>query len=272
MARLSITTAWNETVAFIGREAQLILPIAFLLLALPGAGLQLVMPTPAPGVTPEFPPILLLLVPLAILAGMVGSIAITFLALRPGRSVGEALQRGLGRFLILFAASLLIGLAALILFVPLLVLFAGGAALTGGATPAAAAGPMLLVFLIFLVVMITFWVRLLPMNAVAAAEDVGPIGIITRSWALTSGYFWKLLGFVLLLCLAAIIVSVAISAVLGILLFLAAGPPEPGSVSMIVMMIVSALIQSVLSAIFLTLIARIYAQLAGGDDKSEVFA
>ena len=270
MARLSITTAWNETVAFIGREAQLILPIAFLLLALPGAGLQLVMPTPAPGVTPEFPPIFLLLVPLAILAGMVGSIAITYLALRPGRSVGEALQRGLGRFLILFAASLLIGLAALILLVPLLVLFAGSAALTA-ATPAAAAGPMLRVLLIFLVVMIAFWVRLLLMNAVAAAEDVGPIDIITRSWALTSGYFWKLLGFVLLLLLAALIVSVAISALLGILLFLAAGPPEPGSVSMIVMMIVSALIQSVLSAIFLVLIARIYAQLAGGDDRSAVF-
>ena len=272
MAKLSITTAWNETVAFIGREAQLILPIAFLLLALPGAALQLFMPTPAPGATPEFPPIFWLLFPVAIAAGMIGSIAIMHLSLRPGSSVGEALQRGLSRFLILFAASLLIGLAALVILIPLVLLFAGGAALTGGGNPAASAGPMLLAFLIFLVVMLVVWVRLLLMNAIATAEDVGPIGIILRSWALTAGHFWKLLGFILLLLVAAVILLFAISAVIGIVLFLAAGPPEPGSVSMIVMMIVSALIQSVLSAIFLTLIARIYAQLAGGDDKSAVFA
>ena len=272
MANLSITTAWNETVAFIAREAGLVLPIAFLLLALPGAAMQLAMPTPAPGQMPEFPPILLLLVLVAIVGGMIGSIAITYLALRPGRSVGEALQRGLSRFLILFAASLLIGLAAAILFVPLVVIFAGGAALSGASTPAAMAGPMLLAFLIFAVVAIGFWVRLMLMTPVAAAENVGPIAIIARSWSLTGGRFWKLLGFALLILLAAIVVSLAISAVLGIILFLAAGPPEPGSVSMIVMTIVSALIQSVLSAVFLVLIARIYAQLAGGDDRSEVFA
>ena len=45
MANLSITTAWNETVAFIAREARLVLPIAFLLLALPGAAMQLVIDT-----------------------------------------------------------------------------------------------------------------------------------------------------------------------------------------------------------------------------------
>ena len=272
MAKLSITTAWNETVAFIGREAQLILPIAFLLLALPGAALQLFMPAQAPGATPEFPPILWLLFPIAVATGMIGSIAITWLALRPGGSVGEALQRGLSRFLILFAASLLIGLAALALLVPLMLLFAGGAVLSGGTVPAAAAGPMLLAMLVFMLVVIAVWVRLMLMTPVAAAEDVGPIGIISRSWALTAGRFWKLLGFLLLLILAAIVVTFAVSAVIGIVLFLAAGPPEPGSVSMIVMMIVSALIQSVLSAIFLVLVARIYAQLAGSDDKSEVFA
>lgn len=271
MANLSITTAWNETVAFISREAGLILPIAFLLLALPGAAMQLVMPTPAPGQTPEFPALLLLLFPVALVAGMVGSIAITFLALRPGQSVGEALQRGLARFLILFLASLLIAVAAAIVLIPLVLLLAGGAALSGG-NPAALAGPLLLVLLVFVIAAIALWVRLLLMTPVAAAENVGPIAIISRSWALTGGHFWKLLGFALMLLLAAIVVSVAISAVLGIIVFLVAGPPVPGSVSMIVMMIVSALIQSVLSAVFLVLIARVYAQLAGSDDRSAVFA
>ena len=37
MANLSVTGAWNETMAFMKRESGLVLPIAFLLVALPAA-------------------------------------------------------------------------------------------------------------------------------------------------------------------------------------------------------------------------------------------
>ena len=87
MANLSITTAWNETAAFVQREARLLFPIAFLLIALPGAMLQALMPaagarpaarSPAPGS---------LLIPVLILASMIGKLAISYLAL--GRHLGR---------------------------------------------------------------------------------------------------------------------------------------------------------------------------------------
>lgn len=270
MANLSITTAWNETTSFVRREAGLILPIALLLIALPGAALQLAMPAPPPGEAAE-PGLWMLLLPVVMAASMVGTVAISFLALRPGTSVGEALQLGLRRFIILFAAWLLLALGLAIVLLPLILLFAGSAAFSGTADPAALAGPMLLAFLIFAMLAIALWVRLMLMVPVAAAEAVGPIGIIRRSWELTGGHFWKLLGLVVLLVILAVVVLVAISAVVGIFVIVAAGQPEPGGAAFFAIVIVSALLQSLISAFFVTLVARIYAQLAGPVD-ADVFA
>lgn len=271
MANLSISTAWNETAEFVKRESGLILPIAFLLIAVPGALMQILMPEPAaPGELPEGGAWLLIF-PIAIVASMIGTIAISLLALRPGTSVSEALQRGLRRFVPLFLASLLIGLAAAVVAIPLILIVAGGAVLTGGGNAAAAAGSILLVALILFVVGIAVWVRLMLMTPIAAAENVGPVAIIRRSWDLTAGHFWKLLGFALLLMIVGVIVVFAITAIFGILIFALAGAPEPGSTSMILMTIVSALLQSVLSAVFVTMLARVYAQLSGSP-TAEVFA
>ena len=268
MTNLSITTAWNETIAFVKREAGLILPIAFLLIALPGALMQMLMPLTPPGETPE-PGLWLLLLPVAIIAGMVGSIAITYLSLRPGASVEEALRVGLRRFIMLFAASLLVSLGFILAFVPLVLIFVGGAALSGNL--AASAGSLVLLLLIFLVVVIAVWVRLMLMTPVAAVESAGPIEIIRRSWQLTAGHFWKLLGFIILLLIAAVVVIMVVSMVFGLLLFAIAGRPDPGSTSMILLTIVTAVIQAVLAAIFATLIGRIYHQLSGGAPEA-VFA
>ena len=270
MANLSITGAWNETMAFMKRESGLVLPVAFLLVALPGALLQIVMPPPpAAGQPPELG-LWLLLVPVVAVAGMVGSLAISYLALRPGTSVGEALQVGLRRFLPLFLATLVVGCGFLLLLIPLIFIAGGGAALAGG-NPGVLIGAALLAFLAFAVVALAIWVRLMLMTPVAAVEKAGPLEIIRRSWDLTSGHFWKLLGLVLLLLVAALVLMMVVAMVAGIFLFALAGPPDPQSLSMILVTIVSSLLQAVLGAIFAVLVARIYAQLSG-DTTESVFA
>jgi hypothetical protein len=270
MANLSITGAWNETMAFMKRESGLVLPIAFLLIALPGALLQIVMPQPAaPGAPPELG-LWLLLLPVVAVAGMVAYLAISYLALRAGTSVGEALQVGLRRFLMLFLATLLVGCGFVLLLIPLLFIVGGGAALGGGG-PGALAGAAVLAILIFAVVALAIGVRLMLMTPVAAVEKAGPIEIIRRSWILTSGHFWKLLGLLLLLLVAALVLVMVVALVAGIILFMLAGPPDPQSLSMILITIVTALLQAVLSAIFTVLVARIYAQLSG-DTTESVFA
>ena len=261
MVSLSVSQAWNETAAFVKREAGLLLPIALLLLAVPGAAMQLAMPTPpAPGQTPEVGAWLLLL-PVVMFASIVATVAISYLALRPGTSVGEALQVGLKRFLPVFLASLLIGIVAIIIMIPLAILIMGGAIASGN--PSAAGGSILLFGLLAIVIGIAFWVRLMLMTPVAAAENVGPIALIRRSWALTKGHFWKLLALVLLVVAVAMVVIIAVSAIVGIFVFMIAGPPEPGSTSFILMTILSSVLSAIFSAVFVTLLARVYAQLSG---------
>jgi hypothetical protein len=269
MANLSITGAWNETAAFMKRESRLVLPVALLLVALPGALLQIVMPQPVAGEPPELG-LWLLLVPVVAVASMVGTLAISYLALRPGTSVGEALQVGLRRFLTLFLATLLVACGFAVLLIPLVVIASGGA-LLGGGEPAALLTATLLALLIFAIAAVGIWVRLMLMTPIAAVEKAGPIDLIRRSWALTAGHFWKLLGLVLLLLVAALVLMMVVAMVAGIFLFALAGPPDPQSLSMILITIVSSLFQAVLGAIFAVLVARIYAQLSG-DTTESVFA
>lgn len=276
MATLSITQAWNETAEFVRREAGLLLPVSFMLLALPNALMELLIPPPPmPGQAPE-PGLWLLLVPLLVVAGMIGNVAISYLAIRPGSSVGEALRRGAARMPALLGAAILLGIAFVVLFfivalfVAMLVPGAMTAAQGGTPTPAMLRG-ILYVMLIIAPVAIYFAARLMVMTPAAAAESGGPLNLIARSWGLTAGHVWKLVGFLLLVAILVGILTAAIEAVVGILFALLAGPIEPGSTSTLLVVIVMTLVNMVVGAYLASFVARIYAQLSGAG-TSEVFA
>jgi hypothetical protein len=269
MASLSIGRAWEETAAFAQREGRLVFPVAFLLMALPGAIFQALTPVTRPGEAPEAG-LWLLFLPVLFLASIVGSLAICHLALRPGASVGEALQLGLRRFPAMFGAALLVGLAAGLLMIPIIILLVM-AVMGGGAANPEALVPLLI--LLMLPPFVFFWIRLVLLTPVVAAEPVGPIAAIQRSWALTRGHFWRLLGFLLLGLVVALVVMVAVSAIVGIVIILVAGQPQPGSVAMFLVLLLSAVIQAVIGALFTTFLARIYVQLAGtADSTADVFS
>lgn len=266
MASLSISEAWNETAAFVRREAQLIFPIAFLLISLPSALMQASLPVVVPG---ELPPagLWLLLIPVAALLAMIGNIAINLLALRPGTSVGESLQHGARRFLILFAASLLIGLGIMLAMIPVILILS---------VLLVASGPTAIVpaitFLLVVPMIIFVWVRLiLLLTPIVAVEELGPVALLRRSWALSKGQSLKLLGLLLLMMVLALVVSLAVGAIAGLLILFVAGPPLPGTLGGWLLLTVSALVQAVLSSVFAVLIARVYAQLTP-TDRAGVFA
>jgi len=261
MKPLSITTAWNETAAFVKREAGLLIPIALALVALPAAFAEAMMPQAAAGQQPEAGAWMLLIIPLALLSS-IGTLAITILALGRERVVGSALGLAARRVLPLLGAVLLVILAAFIILLPLSVILA--LAVSGEEAVTA------LLVLIFMPVFVFLWIRLMLMTPVAAAEPAGPVAILKRSWALTSGRFWRLFGFVLLLVVAFVVLAFAVSAVTGILMTLAAGRPEPGNLSFVVILLVGALLNGVFVLYFATLIARIYAQLAGEAQTSGI--
>ena len=263
MAALSINTAWNETMAFMGREARLILPVGFMLIALPGALVQAAMPVTPSNQLPE-PGLWLALVPVAIAATLIGNLAISLLALRPGTSVGEAIQHGARRFPAVLGAALLVGLASMLVMVPVVVLAAGAAVALGNPGLAAIAGLPMVALLVFL------WTRLIMLNPVGAVEPLGPVAILRRSWSLTQGHFWRLFAFLILLLLVAMVASAAVAAVGGLVVVVLAGPPAPGSLSFYLVLILSALVQAVLSSVFAVTVARIYVQLVPAD-RSQVF-
>lgn len=273
MSKLSLNQGWNETAAFVKREARLLFPIALLLVALPMAALRLMIPMR--GGTPDLSEAgaWLVVLGIAIVVGMVGNLAIATLALRPGTSVAEALSNGLRRMPILLAATLLVGLAATAAAFLIVILFAilfGG----GGSAPspedAVRVGATSLIVLLPLSLYV--FSRLLFMTPVAAAEvRTGPLGVIRRSWQLSRGSVWTLIGFILMVAVLFIVIGLAVTAVFGILLAVSVGTPESGSVAGILLLIVDALLNTAIAVYMTVMVARLYAQLAGSV-QSEVFA
>jgi hypothetical protein len=249
---LSVGTAWDETAALGKREKWRLFPIAFFLLSLPAAILRLIAPVTAPGRLPEAGP-WLLLVPVVPVASLIGALAISRLALRPGEGAGAALAAGLRRFVPLLGAALLVGLAGMALTVAALLLAAAIA------TPLLSALPVLA--LLFLLVF--FWVRLMLLTPAAAVEPIGPAALIRRSWALTAGNVLGLLGFLVAVAILSLVALIAGGAVGGIAIRLAAGQPQPGSLALVLVLLVSALLQALVSGLFTAFAARLYAQLAG---------
>lgn len=267
MANLSITTAWNETSAIVRREARLLLPIAFLLLALPSVLFQL-----AVGFDPQRMPepgAWMLLVPIIGLASLLGTLAICVLVLRPGVSVGEALSAGLKRLIPTFLATLLLVVIGIILSIPFVLIFGVGMLATG-ADPAASPGLALLGVLLAMALFIFLWVRVMMVTPASSVEPIGPVALLRRSWSLTGGHVAKLLGFVVLIFIAFLVISLAVTAVGGLLIALIAGAPTPGSLSMGLVVLLGAVVNTAFMVYFTAMLARIYAQLADGQPLPSV--
>lgn len=256
MARLSISTAWNEAAAFAGREARLLFPVSFLLLVLPGVVFQAATGTlQTSGMLRPSPWLLLAFLPISLIS-IIGSLALCRLALRPGTSVGEALRAGLGRLLPVFGASLLLVLALFVALIPLVVIL--------GLDPDnPQPGRIMLLALLMIVGGAYFGGRLLLMTPSASVEATGPVAMIRRSWTLTAPVALKLFGLMLLLLLVYVLVILAVSIIGGIVIVLAAGPPQPGSTAGLLVLILNGLVQAVIWVYFFSFTSRLYAQLAG---------
>lgn len=262
MAKLSITAAWDETSDILRRDFGALFTVALALNALPQVIFQALGPgRVAPGAAPPQPGLWLLLLPFAILLGFVGSIAITALALGLERVVGSAIVRGFRRFLPLLAASLVLGLLLAILFA-ILLLVLGVRPTTMASNPTGTVAGLGLAMLIMIPLLLFVAVRLMMMTPVATGERGGPIALVARSWALTAGHFWKLLGFLLLMGIIFIVVTIVVGAVAGVVVAMVAGLPTPGSVSQLLILIVGGVVNAAMVAVLTTLVARIYVQLA----------
>ena len=263
MPTLSITTAWNESADYLKRHFGTLFTIAVALIALPNVALQAFAPAETRTVGRPEAGLWMLVVPVVLVLGMTGSLAISTLALGRAATVGEAIGHGFRRVLPLLGATLLLLFGLGLVFVPLVL--ATGLRVGDFVTPVpAAAGKLALLMVVLLGLLLFLGVRLLLTTPVAAAEGAGPVAIIARSWALTRGHFWRLLGFLLLMALAALVVLMVATMVIGLIVAALLGAPAPGNTAGLVMLLVGGLLNAAFLVVMTTMAARIYLQLAGG--------
>ena len=260
MTKLSISRAWDETAAILKRDGGTLYLIAFGLCALPQVLMQAVLPAPSPDVSRSLVSLLLFLASLAI--GTIGTLAITSLALGRETVVGRSLKLGARRFLSLLGATVLLLAALLVVSAILTALFGltpeNAFTADNQPTPRASAMVLLVLFIALLI-----GTRFLLTTPVAAGEEGGSFAILRRSWALTAGNYWRLLGFLLLIGVAALAFTMAVTVVSGILIAAIAGPPAPGSPGALTALLIASAANALFVVCFSVLMARIYAQLSG---------
>ena len=257
--KLSIGKAWEETSAFLGKESRLVAPVALATFAFPSILSGWAFPGGSTGAMGWVMVLVLIL-------ALIGQMTIVLLANGWRGSIGEAMGRATRRLPVLIGGLLIVFLPLILIAIIALTAVLAGAGITDPTTltPQSIArvpniGWIALLFLLFFIVAS---VRLFPAPAIAANEPVGPVALRRRSWRLTSGSFWRLLAHVLRLFVLTIVVSWAVTAVIGSVAALAAGEPRPFNLSALLIALATGLVGAVISTVSATMVARVYAQVS----------
>lgn len=196
------------------------------------------------------------------------------MGLAPGQeSVGSALGYGLVAalpvLLVAIAFVVVVGLVIGVLF--------GGAMLpmlmSGDPTAAGAVGSVGLALLAVPVILaFGLWLsaRLCVMGPImAAGRSFNPLPALAESWRMTAASQWKLMGYFVLLFIVALILTMILGLVFGVSALVGGGAPGTGSIILIT--IVSALVSIPIAYLYVGIPAGIYKALGGGD-RADIFA
>lgn len=267
---LSINRAWDETSAILKRDGKAVWTVALALITMPFALVTLIAPSNPTSIeqaaAANQPSILPLLLTVVIL---LATLAITAIALRPQTTVGEAIGDGARKLLPMLGAWLVIWIPLFIALTVLAMVVIGSSADPQAIQASLASGTWPRSFTLFIVLCVVIalllGVKLTFMTAVAVAETSNPLKIVSRSWQLTKGHLLRLLGFVLLFAIVAIVVLTAVMFVLGGLVIALTSAPEPMSVSALFMGLLMGLCYAGLMTVYSVMVARMYAQVANPD-------
>ncbi len=260
---LSISKAWDEARTSLAANRRLITPVALGLILVPAVVSSMVEPRTAPGEQPEAGPWMWITLAMIIIM-LTGQLALVLLTNGWQGSVGEAIKRALRRLPTLLISAMIVMVPLIVILTALLVIVGVGTGGDGRFSMASMSPTGWLVFFAGILILFVVAVRLLPLVVVTAAEDVGPIAAVRRSFALTAGHFWKLLGFVLLATIAFLVVAAAAGAVIGSIVALLFGRPEPWTVSLLLVALTAGLVQAAFVTFYTAMLARIAAQLNAG--------
>lgn len=263
--KFDMSRAWNEAVAMIGGNREVLTIVAGLFFFVPAVITTMVvpeMPQPPAGADPQqvferlgetmaatYAQYWWLFLLATIVQG-IGTIALLALLRDSARpTVGEAIRTGATGFLPYILASILIGFAVVLVALVLV-------GLPSLVTPALGVLGALLALLVIVYMMVKFSL----VGPVIAIEKIfNPAAALKRSWGLTKGNSLRLFGFYLLLFIVYMVIAAIVTAVLGLLV---AGLGM-GTVSQVVQGLISGLLGAVVTVVFVSVLAAVHRQLAG---------
>ena len=242
--KFSYSAIWEETVRLVRANGALLTALSGVFLFLPALLVAYFLPQPQSATQERLLPDFLGYVAenwpwllLSNIVNMIGVIAIFLLLFGKGSvTVGGAIRRSLAFLPVYFLAavlsSIMIGAGLALLFIPGAYLFA----------------------------------RLCTLGPVVVVEGKrSPIDALKRVFQVTKGHGWAILGLLLIVFVAGLLISYAITAVLGTL-FLLLGGQRIGS---LLVLIVGAATSAAVSTVMTVLFAAIYQRLAAPKSAPE---
>lgn len=264
---VSMGTVWDRAVEVLRGRAGLLAPIAALAVFLP----SVINSAIATYVTPNVAGAGMLggLVGLAVLVASIwGQLAMLAIATHPATTQGDAVRQANARLLTAIGIVVLLGVLLVLALMPIgLVLAAAGVGMnmadpaTMRTMPSGVSGFMALYLLAFLV--LAFWLgaRLILLNPVILNERHG-LRAIPRSFRLTRGLTWRLIGVMVLFVVLLFVTVSAVQFVVGLPLRLILGVDALPTVVFLAS-VVGAAVTTVFTVIAAAFTAQLYVVTAG---------
>ena len=270
-AKLDMGRAWNEAVASISANRDMVLIVAGVFFLLPNLMLSLLVPgaaqpptMPAGGednmdqmmaqMSAWIGDVWWMYAAIAV-AQAVGSLALlALLTDRDRPTVGEAIGLGVKALPTYLATQIIVSLAIGI---------AGGTGLL-----LAQVSPLLGVLLVLLVMIFALYAMLkilLVTPVIAIEKEMNPVAALRRSWRLTKGNSLLILAFFLLLGVAFVVISLVVGLVLAAFSLLGE------DVGLIVGGIGNGMVSTALVTVMIAALAAVHRQLAAGNQVAETF-
>jgi hypothetical protein len=251
---IALGGVWEETIAFVRAEFVLLAPLALLGFGVPMVAMLLAVPMDAAESGKLQPgPWMLWMLPCGLIS-MLGSLAVSALALTPGVSVGESLgiafrraPAGLGLFLLYVGAQVVLG-------IPLGI----AGVLEGGAGPIST-----LVYFACLAVIVWLFVRVMPIWALLADRAQSPWAAVRTAFRLTRSCYARLLLLRVVMAIAAVLAMAVVLIPIGAisrLIGFAIGSPD---IALILAYIGTGVVMAAVAGLWTVYVARLYRQLEG---------
>lgn len=235
-------TVWDRATEFLGDNIGAVTPIAVAAIFVPASINDAIAPLGT--ANPDLQIWVSLAGMILAVVSIFGELTIMALALDANRTPGAAAQVAFGKLVwaVLITVSLLAGMMLALVPIAFIAVAAGldtagfmtndQAAISAaiGALPGSIILAILAYMLLWAIVAIWVSARLTLAYPALVGEGLG-LGAIGRSWVLTKGLAWKIVGVLLLYIIVSAVAGLAAKAAFGGVLGLIAGGAEPGSVA-----------------------------------------